>query len=139
MSELANKSNLNLKSAQMLFENNLHAPSVHCAYYSCLQKMCDILIESYGYTADSLYNESSRNKIGSHDFIINKTFLNLTVKSSNYSENQQFKKNIEEFKRKRVDSDYKESVIDYTKSSVSIQLAKKINSKLAQIFTEEKK
>jgi hypothetical protein len=134
MSELANKSNHNLTSAEMLFKNNLHAPSVHCAYYSCLQKMCDILIEIYGYTADSLYNESSRNKIGSHDFIINKTFQNLVGKSNNNSENQQFKRNLEDFKRKRVDADYKECVIDQTKSSVSIELAKKINGKSAQIF-----
>jgi flagellar hook-basal body complex protein FliE len=101
--------------------------------------MCDILIEFYGYTADSLYNESSRNKIGSHDFIINKTFQNLAGRSTNYSENQQFKRNIEDFKRKRVDADYKDCIIDQTKSSVSIQLAKKINSKLAQVFIEVKK
>ena len=137
MSELANKSNQNLIGAEMLFKNNLHAPSIHCAYYSCLQKMCDILIESYGYSADSLYSESSRNGIGSHEFIINKTFRNLTDKNNNHSESQQFKRQIEDFKRKRVDSDYKDSVIDYTKSSAAI--AKKINSKLAQVFNEEKK
>lgn len=139
MSELANKSNYNLSSAELLYSNNLHAPSVHCAYYSCFQKMCDILIEFYGYTADSLYSESSRNGIGSHEFIINKTFQNLTAKNNNYSESQQFKRQIEDFKRKRVDSDYKESVIDHTKSSASIALAKKINSKLAQVFIEPKK
>lgn len=139
MSELANKSSQNLTSAEMLFKNNLHAPSVHCAYYSCLQKMCDILIEFYGYTADSLYKESSRNNVGSHDYIINKTFQNLRIINKNDSENQQFKRDIEEFKRKRVDSDYKDCVIDHSKSSVSIQLAKKINGKLAKVFTDEKK
>jgi uncharacterized protein (UPF0332 family) len=138
MSELAKKSNENFISAELLFKNNLHASSIHCAYYSSLQKMSDILIENYGYTADTLFQESSRNHIGSHDFIINKTFFNMVNVNRNPSENQWFKRQILDLKKSRVNSDYKEHIIDSTKSGAAITVARKINTKLAQVFTKPK-
>ncbi len=134
MSELGNKSNYNLEAAELLIKHNLHASSVHCAYYCSLQKMFDVLIECAGYDGEKLYAESSRNKVGSHDFIYGKVYENMVAKRANNSEIQSFSRFFGDIKRHRVNADYTNIVIEETKSNGALVLAKKINTTLDRIF-----
>lgn len=134
MSELLNKSKQNIASASLLKDNNFHAASVHCSYYAALQKMSDILCENFDYTPEKLFEECQRNATGSHRFIQNKIFLNLTEINCNFSQMQHFKGMMEDFTRKRVDADYKSIVIDSSKSGAAIAISNKIISTLVENF-----
>ncbi|MBK6835047.1 MAG: hypothetical protein IPG89_12545 [Bacteroidetes bacterium] len=139
MSELGDKSIINLIAAQLLIDHKLHSSSVHCSYYSCLQKMHDVLIENVGYSDTSLYAESSRNKVGSHEYIYGKVYENMVARRANNSEIQAFSRFFGDIKRHRVNADYTNNVIEDTKSNGALVLAKKINATLAKIFEGDKK
>ena len=74
MSILKEKSLFNITAAQLLNDNNLFAPSVHCSYYSCLQLMKAAMLEFKGISLKDLESEITNAKntknLNSHSYII---------------------------------------------------------------------
>jgi uncharacterized protein (UPF0332 family) len=121
MSHLKNKSDINLASAEMLHRNN-HFPSVvHCAYYSCIQLMKHTWLNSMGKSEQELRGLNDIYNQGSHEILINQIKSFIQSKSQN---DRDFNRDILQLKRLRVNADYDDIEIDYTKSNQSIILSK---------------
>ncbi len=80
MSELLKKSAENIQSASLLIDNKLYAPSIHCSYYACFQKLKNLIAEAYHSDYTELDNElrdlndkfrrENKKVIATHEFYI---------------------------------------------------------------------
>lgn len=121
MGHLKNKSELNLGAAELLHQQSYYPSVVHCAYYSCIQLMKHIWLNSMGKTEQDLKVLNNSNNQGSHEILINQLKSFIQSKSQN---DRDFNRDILILKRLRVNADYDDISIDYTKSNQSISLSK---------------
>jgi hypothetical protein len=80
MSELLKKIGRKRSVGSLLIDNKLYAPSIHCSYYACFQKLKNLIAEAYHCEYAELDNElrdlndkyRKRNKrtIATHEFYI---------------------------------------------------------------------
>lgn len=131
---LLEKSNQNLASANFLLEKKMFASSVHCAYYSCVQRMLNVLYEFIGQDKEELKRKCELNATGSHVIVANTVKSELFSISSNMSENQYFSNQIGNLKRNREAADYGKVIIEFPKCKASIEIALKINNILDKNF-----
>lgn len=131
---LLKKSEQNIISAKLLKDNNLFASSVHCSYYSCVQRMLNIVHVHMGSDKDDLKNKCKINATGSHVIMANEVKLELFRVSMNDSESQFFSNNIGNLKRNREAADYHQVDIEPMKCQASIEIAYKINKLLDKYF-----
>lgn len=125
MGLLSQKSEMNYASAGHLQKLTYYCSVVHCAYYSSVQLMKDILLNKVGKTEAEIKSGSSSTIGGSHNYIINETFNYLKLK--NNKEVTVFYSGINSLKKLRVEADYGEITIDHDKGKSSIDLSDKIN------------
>jgi hypothetical protein len=128
MAFLKDKSDFNMAGAELLHNNNLYAPSVHCAYYSCLQ-LNKYIIKSFigiDYPDQKLECEALNRR--SHDYLIKKV-LDEVVKVNRF-EYLDLRREIYDLKAFREKSDYENELIDIVLSKKSIDTAKKIRNYL---------
>ena len=72
MSKLKEKSEFNFDAAQLLIDNYLYAPSVHCSYYSCFQLMKFTMNNFFGIGYDELNTRISVSTSGgTHSYVTN--------------------------------------------------------------------
>lgn len=127
MSSLKNKSDLNLLAAEILIENSLHAPSVHCSYYSCFQLSKYALKEFAG--IDYIQQEEELNrlkqeqstKFGSHEYVIFK--LGNEINRCSKETYRIFSTNFKILKSFRKKSDYLDEMISDEQSKESLRLS----------------
>lgn len=111
MSELLKKSEENFSAAVLLIHKGFYAPSVHCSYYACFQKVKSLIAVAYNCNYDELrmeYDQIIRKKgnlkrIGSHEFFIDYKLQNLIKR--NESDHRLLNK-INDLKYFREKSDY---------------------------------
>lgn len=131
MSILKEKSNFNLTAAELLQNNSLYAPSVHCSYFSCLQLIKFAIIENLDVTNDELTKETRERK-DSHKYLINK--IGNEIRNYSREEHTIFNRNINDLKKFRVESDYGEIEVTTSQSSKALENAKEIREQLIKIF-----
>lgn len=130
MSFLLDKSNQNQFAALKLFDQEKkYAPSVHCAYYSCIQLMIHILITAGKKTETQIQSEIGKGN--SHQYYIYQT-QNL-IKAVLPSEVLKFDE-IKDLKSYRTSSDYKNKEITSVDSEKAINIAERINTLLKRTF-----
>jgi|SRR6185437_174863 len=130
MPYLLDKSKQNQYAALKLFDTEKkYAPSVHCAYYSCIQMMIHVLIAKGGKTEAQI--DSDTQNQSSHKYFIRETENLLKQKSP--AEVLKFSaiKNLQQF---RVRSDYKNKEITHDNCDEAIKIADKINGILTKTF-----
>jgi uncharacterized protein (UPF0332 family) len=102
---LGQKSDINLKAAHLLHDNECYAAVPHCAYYACLQRMKYILCKEFNvYCEDD--SKDLRDK-GSHQAIIKE--FKLKIKTYNKVNSHQVRILLDNFyklKTYRENSDY---------------------------------
>ncbi|MFA5327734.1 MAG: HEPN domain-containing protein [Prolixibacteraceae bacterium] len=127
MSYLKAKSEHNLLAAEILIRNNLHAPSVHCSYYSCFQLSKYALKQFFGIDYKLQEEELTRlkqtkiGKIGTHEYVINK--LGNEIRNCSKEAYLTFTNNIKELKKFRIESDYGNIAVNDEQSSKSLRLS----------------
>jgi uncharacterized protein (UPF0332 family) len=127
VSHLKIKSEHNLLAAEILIKNGLHAPSVHCSYYSCFQLSKFALKEFCGIDYQkqdeelNLLKQTSSLKIGTHEYVINK--LGTEIRNCSKEAYLTFTNNIKELKRFRVESDYNNIIVTDEQSIKSLRLS----------------
>tara|TARA_B110000211_G_scaffold223947_1_gene274456 strand:- start:403 stop:798 length:396 start_codon:yes stop_codon:yes gene_type:complete len=121
MGHLKNKSELNFGAAELLHKQSYYPSVVHCAYYSCIQLMKHTWLNSMGKSEKDLRVLNNSSNKGSHEVLINQIKSFIQSKSQN---DRDFNRDILQLKRLRVNADYDEISIDYTKSDKSIGLSK---------------
>lgn len=116
---LKQKSEDNLKAAQLLHDERLCNSSVHCSYYSCLQMMkhylCNISNISYDDQADCCGLE-----MGTHKFVYSYFLKILKNKKIIPNDFVTFNTNYTLLKLKREKADYTNKMIGTRESEKSI-------------------
>ncbi len=126
MSELKKKSENNLIASEFLIKQGLHASSVHCAYYSCLQLLKYSINFFFEVAYDELENNINYSKGSSHKYIINYVFNEL--KSAKYDNYETQHRNIKDLKEWRETSDYENTPIGSVESDRAYKTAKEFTT-----------
>lgn len=144
------KSKINLAAAQLLQDKTYFAPSVHCAFYSCLQFLMYLAKETFKITDSEIAAKTIGG--GTHKFLIDLTFNELNRAKRSKSDNTlslryqfdktkltastitDFNSKIVKLKMHRVDSDYKDKEIRFDDSREAICLSQEIVKDLKQVF-----
>ena len=125
MGQLKNKSDINIRAAELLHKQSYYPSVVHCAYYSCIQFMKHIWLTEMNKTEEDLRQLNQNSTDGSHEVLINEIKKNLTMQKLD-SSSRVFYKDILQLKRLRVNADYDDLQIDSTISNNSITLSKSV-------------
>lgn len=119
MSLLLEKSEQNRIACIELIERNLYAPSVHCGYYSCLQKIIHILqhffTEEYEYEMQ-LYSSGQKGNLHKIYFQLFHSMLQATLSRNAREDLRELKRKFKDLKSYRIDSDYGE--VEITESDI---------------------
>lgn len=130
MNHLLEKSKENLISAKLLIDSGFYNSSLHCAYYSCLQLIKYVLIEFHDYYEFDFDNDSTKNKGGTHKYIIGSLTtaisINITAQKAN-----RYKEDLNKVKLRREEIDYFPQKIIKTEDEAS-----KVYQKCAEIHIE---
>lgn len=121
MTQLKNKSDINLIAAELLHKQSYYPSVVHCAYYSCVQLMKHTWLYIMKKSNEDLINLSNHTSEGSHELLINQ--IRSFIKA-NSQDDRTFNRDILQLKRLRVRADYEDLMIDYEISEKSITLSK---------------
>lgn len=127
MSYLKTKSEHNLSAAELLIKYGLHAPSVHCSYYSSFQLSKYALQDFYGIDYKEQEEELTQlkqtktGKVGSHEYVINR--LGTEIKKCSTKAYRTFTYNIKTLKSFRNKSDYFDLLITDEQSKESLRLS----------------
>lgn len=134
MSKLKEKSEFNFASAQLLIDNYLYAPSVHCSYYSCFQLMKFTMNNFFDIGYDKLNTKISVSTSGgTHSYVIH--FFNNAVKKKNgYFDYRDFSRKIKDLKEFRESSDYDDVEITIDKSQKAKEYATDIRQYIQRNF-----
>lgn len=128
MSYLKAKSEFNESAADLLFDNHLYAPSVHCAYYSCLQLLKFLIKDFLNIDYPDQKKECDFLKQNSHEYVIKKVLNEIhTLSTFDYID---LRRNIYDLKSFREISDYENQIVDIDLSKKSIDKARDIRSYL---------
>lgn len=139
MSYLKIKSEENLKAADHLINKSLYAPSIHCSYYACVQKMLSILQNRM--TPQELEKEQNNafSELGGgiHSFMINKLceLLMKDKKAVKNNESRNFSNEINQLKNIRINADYKDKAISKPLSHDCLMKADELITILNTYFT----
>lgn len=125
MGELLKKAEENRQASLKLWSvNNWYAPSIHCAYYACVQLMIHILMVVGKKEHSVLESEISVSGGGSHVYYIRQV-QNLLVNKGKVDKVKMFSE-IKSLKAYREKSDYKPIAITFDDSEKAITLSDKI-------------
>lgn len=136
MSFFKNKSEFNLEGASLLIENNCYAPSVHCSYYSVLQllKYKFVTLKDISYAV--LSQKTIADNRNSHKYLIDEFCVHLRSEPKKYLnlfEVRALKRDIEDLKQFRVESDYENIEINVEKSTKALNLSVSIIKRIKNI------
>ena len=120
MSNLKNKSEINRSAADLLQSQSMYPSVIHCAYYSCLQFMKHLLINTIGKSETEIAVEVRNSTNGSHEVLNNNI---ITHMKSNDKDWRSFNNKISQLKRLRTVADYDNVSIDSVKGNNSIVLS----------------
>jgi uncharacterized protein (UPF0332 family) len=126
---LKNKALLNINAGDLLLENTLYAPCIHCYYYGCFQELKAILYDFFEFTTEEL----NAHKHEIHTYSINYIHTELSQKTS-LEISRKYKRQIKELKELRKVSDYDAVDISYDKANRAQYLAKGLRTELTRIF-----
>tara|TARA_R110002153_G_scaffold263985_1_gene425608 strand:+ start:146 stop:535 length:390 start_codon:yes stop_codon:yes gene_type:complete len=119
---LNNKSEFNIDGAELLINNDLFAPSIHCSYYSVFQSMICVYCSKNGITFEEYSDEAKAHQGSSHNHLI-KGFCSLVddKRASRF-----LKRKIDDLKASRIKSDYDNFQVDSAFSSRALSKAKEL-------------
>lgn len=129
MSNLSNKSEINIDAAKLLNDKNLYSAVAHCAYYACYQKIKHIWLHRQGKTELELEQLGrTKPRMGSHEVLINEigTFIKSSGSKNVIDDFRVYNNNILQLKKLRTRADYEDTIFDSTSSSKSLTLSNEI-------------
>lgn len=105
MSNLINKSNENIKAADMLIKNSLFTSSIHNCYYAVFQTLLSI-------SKDNGFIEKENKGESSHNRVVNFYKHHIINKEINEEQQRKILSDISLLKKIRVQADYKEKIFN---------------------------
>lgn len=138
MSNLKEKSKLNIDAAKLLFDELIFAPSIHCSYYSVLQLMKHAICHTIGLSYQdqerelNSYRQLPASPRGTHEYIIEKIEdVIMRVDRSNFVE---FDRKVKDLKKFRIKSDYDNIDITFEQSRKAMGYANDLRDQLKRTF-----
>ena len=129
MSYLKNKSEFNIDGAELLIDNNLYSPSIHCSYYSVFQLMKTVYCSKRNITFED-YSLNAQSQIGSSHNILIREFCGLY---GDRRESRNFNRKVSDLKASRIKSDYDDYQIDSEFSNRALRKAKELLLEIKKI------
>ena len=124
MSILKDKSETNFEAATYLIDDRgYHCSSIHCCYYSCLQKAKHILIEKYTEPKGTKYKKGHFDKVNSTHRIVKDSVFDLFDKKGEKNKALNFITGMGKLQRKRNEADYTFVEIDEKSSKQALTKA----------------
>jgi hypothetical protein len=133
MSKLLEKSRFNLDAAGLLIKEGLYAPSVHCSYYSCFQRVKSIFPDYFGISYSQIDLNVASSKTSEHNYLIHYISEQILQKIG-CIEYRKFSNAIKDLKEFRTKSDYKDIEVSTDLSTKALSIAVEINHFLDQQF-----
>lgn len=133
MIKLKEKSEFNLEAAKLLIENNLFAPSVHCSYYSVFQLLKYLYIKGKKISFDELSQRIQNDNRNTHRYLIEEFCLYLQTLNNQEFDHysiRNIKRDINDLKQFRTESDYDDIEIDISKGDKALRKSEDIILKL---------
>jgi uncharacterized protein (UPF0332 family) len=129
LSYLKNKSEFNIDGAELLINNYLFAPSIHCSYYSVFQLMIYVYCYKNDITFEEYSVEAKAHQGSSHNHLI-RIFcaLDTDKRSSRF-----LKRKIDDLKASRIKSDYDNFQVDLEFSNKALIKAKELLIEIKKI------
>lgn len=124
------KANENLTSAQVLVNNKLYTPSVHCSYYAVFQNM-KYMLSVTSNNPLSFEAQDSHSGESSHEYILSEIKKRLNVSPR---EERKFTDEVRFLKKERVDADYRMRMFSDIESLTCIEKANGVITKLKTYF-----
>lgn len=134
MGSLIDKSAINLDAAKTLKDKHYYYdPSIHCAYYACIQYMMYLIFEKLKLTTQEQFDADRRNnKEGSH--VRAEKLVSEQVAKKDLKEYKWLKRTFPELKKLREDADYTNIVSGVDQSDEAIKKSETIITTLKQLF-----
>lgn len=127
------KATNNFSATNKLITEGLYNPSIHCAYYSCVQLMYHTLEVYCKMNEVDIQNQSNDPK-GSHIWIISKITTYVATLSSRKCA-RSFSDKLHELRRARIIADYHKDFIDEQKAVEARQCSYELNKYIEKIFS----
>lgn len=122
MSILENKSNESHAAGVILINQNHFSSSVHCSYYSCIQLMKHLLLFREEKTEQELFKMQKLANQNLHEFLINHFIEQLKDNNMYFSYRKSIGR-LGELKVLRINSDYKEIIINEAEAKFASDLS----------------
>jgi uncharacterized protein (UPF0332 family) len=137
MPTIANKSDFNLLAADELINKGWYAPSVHCSYYGCFQKMKSILLQRLSIPYEKILSEikSSRFKKSEHTYVRDQIITDLCKKKMDVYKVRNLEANIKRLYGFRIESDYSGKEILYNTANEAICISKDVIKLLKSTYS----
>ena len=132
MSAFRDKSNFNLTAAETLQKQSLFDPSIHCAYYACVQELLHIIYTRLKITKEQFERDRRNNKDGTHGWA--SKLIQIELAKKNTRAFRDFQKEFAELKDLREQADYSEIIAGMTQSQRALRLAQSIKHTLITSF-----
>jgi len=133
MTKLKEKSEFNIKAAELLIEETYYASSVHCSYYSCFQLLKFVIKDFFKVDYETLSTNISLSSKSSHQYIID-FIAGEIMNLSNRVESRKFKHNINDLKHYRLESDYENIEVNIEKGKKALSKAQEIRTYIKSKF-----
>ncbi|MBN2745406.1 MAG: hypothetical protein JXR34_01655 [Bacteroidales bacterium] len=120
-------------AANKLLQLNLFAPSVHCSYYSCFQLLKFVIKDFFGQDYEKQAVNISTSNQKTHQYVVN--YITNELKNiEGIEKSRWFKRNINDLKNYRNESDYENVEVNYNKGNAAFNLANEIRNYVLKSF-----
>ncbi|MCF8257570.1 MAG: hypothetical protein K9J06_08460 [Flavobacteriales bacterium] len=110
MAPLLKKSEDNMTAGTLLMDKGLFAPSIHCHYYCCLQRMKHAIVAKGTLTSKDIYDRGKAEKEGSHNTIVK--LFKQQLGQSRMADVSRFSTAYAKLKDLRTKSDYEDMLME---------------------------
>ena len=131
MSFLLSKSEQNKQAFFYLIDKDVRAASVHCAYYSCIQKIIYILQEYYTEEYKKGLEALKGGHGNKHRFYIEEVASRL---SKDIRKNRDFRKLLVELRNLRIEADYHDTEVTDERINIVKSYFEEIQKEMRQNF-----
>lgn len=125
-----------MEAASILIDNNCYAPSVHCSYYSVFQLIKHKFVRLKEISYAELSNNTISDKRNTHKYLIDEFCLHLqsdSAKKMSIFDVRTLKREIEDLKQFRTESDYDNIEVNYETSNKALSLSNSILKRIKNI------
>lgn len=134
MSNLKDKSEFSIISAEMLMKAGYHASSIHCSYYGVFQRMKYTMKIFLNISYEKYYEDCKNSSSNSHAYLINLVHDSFIKKGYSKVDAHQLRRKILDLKEQREIADYDNIAIKSDDSDLAFSRSDKLIKEIQTTF-----